>query len=242
MGGFKLVERGIVSMKGKGERLTYWLIGEDPIQRAERTNDRLERRNGVGGKKAVQDLLVPKSSLKNKSLTRTTFLRCSSESPKRLRFSSSDQLNKKCPVISNELECIVDSSPCKGKGLCSIRSNCMESSRSSSNSCPCVEQLCESDDNHKNNMINNICNDEQYFRRALYFGNNKILLDGNCRSAPSSPRHGSMILSSQKRIAQSSEEVDGCDATPLIRSATCVEWHSFVVCLNFRKKSPEFFV
>ncbi|XP_014300035.1 guanylate cyclase 32E [Microplitis demolitor] len=224
LGGFNLIERGIISMKGKGERLTYWLIGEDPIQRAERTSDRLERKNGIGGKnKIIHDLLVPKSSLKNKSLTRTTFLRCSSESPKRLRFASSDQLNNKLPINTNELECIVDSSPCKGKGLCSIRSNCMESSRSSSNSCPCVEKLCDSEDQKKNNNISISSNDEQYFKRALYFGNNRILLDSNCRSAPSSPKHSSMILNSQKRSAQSNEEMDGCDATPLIRSATFVE-------------------
>lgn len=218
-------------MKGKGNRLTYWLIGEDPYQREERSLHRLARRNGLQNPlKITQDLLIPKSSLKNKSLTRTTFLRCSSESPKRLRFASSDQLNQKCPMNINELESIVDSSPCKGKGLCSFKSGCIESSRSSSNSCPCVEKLCEVDDDFKNSPQNliKICltqgnGDKQYLNNL---NNQKCtgIFEGACRSAPSSPRHSSIVLNSQKRGAQSTEEIDGCDATPLIsRSITCID-------------------
>ncbi|KAK0087232.1 hypothetical protein PV325_001474 [Microctonus aethiopoides] len=228
LGGFHLIERGIVSMKGKGDRLTYWLIGEDSIQREERTRERIARRNGILTMgKISQDLLVPKSSLKNKSLTRTTFMRCSSESPKRLRFASSDQLNQKCIMNINALESIADVSPCKGKGLCSLRSGCMESSRSSSNSCPCVEQLCDSEGNHETIKINLVANDEDDVvddrnnckTKMMRYGMTGIF-EGTCRSAPSSPRHSSIMLNCQKRATQSTEEIDGCDATPLI---TCIE-------------------
>ena len=141
LGGFKVVERGLVSMKGKGERLTYWLLGEDPVLREERNRERKNRRNGHAKKNP--NPLIPRSSLKNKSLVRSTFTRCSSESPKRLRFASSDQLDQNCSRADSQLESIVDNSPCKPKASCTARASCADSWRSSSNSCPCVEKLCE---------------------------------------------------------------------------------------------------
>ncbi|XP_033644726.1 speract receptor-like [Asterias rubens] len=36
LGGYNLVERGLVAMKGKGEILTYWLEGQDPSYKVER--------------------------------------------------------------------------------------------------------------------------------------------------------------------------------------------------------------
>ncbi|XP_022107162.1 speract receptor-like [Acanthaster planci] len=36
IGGYELVERGLVAMKGKGEILTYWLVGQDPSYKIER--------------------------------------------------------------------------------------------------------------------------------------------------------------------------------------------------------------
>ncbi|OXU27316.1 hypothetical protein TSAR_008171 [Trichomalopsis sarcophagae] len=158
LGGFSLAERGLVSMKGKGERLTYWLIGEEPSMREERNRERLARRAGLTGgtdnllhpssSGGYLDPLVPRSSLKNKSLARAAFLRCSSESPKRIRFASSDHLDQAAKGSrsndGNKLESIVDGSPCNGRGLCSSgRSSCMEGTRSSSSSCPCVEHIGE---------------------------------------------------------------------------------------------------
>ncbi|XP_015121956.1 guanylate cyclase 32E [Diachasma alloeum] len=134
IGGFHLEERGLIEMKGKGERVTYWLYGEEPGRKE-------------GKRQQLDPILVPKSSLKNKAI-RMSFLRCSSESPKRLRFASSDQLDqsKGKTVIFGEW------SPCKG---------CMEGSRSSSSSCPCVEKL--------------------------EFGEN--CFNGVCKSVPGSPRY-----------------------------------------------------
>ncbi|KAJ8681433.1 hypothetical protein QAD02_017220, partial [Eretmocerus hayati] len=43
LGGFSLAERGLVALKGKGERLTYWLLGEDPVLRERRRLQRLAR-------------------------------------------------------------------------------------------------------------------------------------------------------------------------------------------------------
>lgn len=232
-GGFTLVERGVVSMKGKGERLTYWLIGEDPILRSERSKERASKRNSSSKKNRATDPLIPRSSLKNKSLVRSTFMRCSSESPKRLRFASSDQLDQKSSRVNSQLESIVDNSPCKTKASCATRSSCMENWRSSSNSCPCVEKLCDQEappellphqlplPDIKNAPLlctNLIFGNEMCLPRAkgLRFGP-PGLLQVTCRSAPSSPRHSATVLNARKRAAQSNEEIDGWDAmTPLI--------------------------
>ncbi|XP_029677827.1 guanylate cyclase 32E-like [Formica exsecta] len=232
--GFTLVERGVISIKGKGERLTYWLIGEDLILRNKRSKTRASKRNGDSKKISVVDPLVPRSSLKNKSLVRSTFTRCSSESPKRLRFASSDQLDHKSSRVNSQLESIIDNSPCKTKASCALRSSCMESWRSSSNSCPCVEKLCDQEaqpelvEHELPSDIKNV----PLLRTNLIFGNESCLLRAGaksyrfgtpgilqitCRSAPSSPRHSTTVLNAQKRAAQSNEEIDGWDAiTPLI--------------------------
>lgn len=221
-------------MKGKGERLTYWLIGEDPILREERTRERDRRRNGCPKRNSSANPLIPRSSLKNKCLVRSTFMRCSSESPKRLRFASSDQLDQKCSRVNSPLESIVDNSPCKPKMSCATRPSCADSWRSSSNSCPCVEKLGEQEAridvkdlarqrllvDPRNAKTSWTIGNEPYFQRG---GAKNCLLGSagvvqtTCRSAPSSPRHSTLILNCQRRTAQSNEEIDGWDATtPLI--------------------------
>lgn len=69
-----MLERGIVSMKGKGEQQTYFLVGEDPEYRAKRNVERQNRRNLLSSKllKAEQTdinghCIITRSSLKNKS-------------------------------------------------------------------------------------------------------------------------------------------------------------------------------
>ncbi|KAL0109405.1 hypothetical protein PUN28_014464 [Cardiocondyla obscurior] len=227
--GFNLVERGMVSMKGKGERLTYWLIGEDPILHRKRSKERASKRSNDNKKISMPDPLAPRSSLKNKSLVRSSasaFMRCSSESPKRLRFASSDQLDQKCSTVS-QLESIVDNNPCKTKVSCILRSSCMESWRSSSNSCPCVEKLYDQEtqpelmehesplDTKKVPLLRTnllFGNDSCLMRpgaKSFRFGTPGILQITCCKSAPTSPKHSTAMLNAQKRSAQSSEEIDG---------------------------------
>lgn len=230
-------------MKGKGERMTYWLIGEDPAMREIRSKERSSRRIGNCSltKKAItMDPLVPRSSLKNKALTRTTFLRCSSESPKRLRFASSDQLDKKSIINGSQLESIADNSPCKGKVTCPGRSSQVES-MISSNSCPCVEKLCDAETFPvnieglpKTKIANeNFGNSAPMLRNDTYLDNQDSTCTSletkgfwlgasdylriACKSAPNSPKNSSAFLNAQQRRGtRSTDEIDSWDVDPLI--------------------------
>lgn len=257
LGGFHLVERGVVSMKGKGDRLTYWLIGEDPFLREQRSQERAARRSlqpsncGVSRSGCVGES-APRSSLKNKSLTRKTFLRCSSESPKRLRFASSDQLDQQSQRTGNRLDPITDNSPCKRRPSCALGgSTCIEAMRSASSSCPCVEKLGESAPPSVCNLNvesaiyqdSTAANGSCCSVPALGRNSPSIKSDGGrmggknfrlkpslglqmvCRSAPSSPRHSYLVLDAPRRSAQSTEEIEGWDSTPLIYSPSqCPDW------------------
>ncbi|KAG5346626.1 GCY3E cyclase, partial [Acromyrmex charruanus] len=224
LGGFNLIERGVISMKGKGDRLTYWLIGEDPLLCSKRSKERASKQSGK--KINVANALVPRSSLKNKSLVRTTFTRCSSDSPKRLRFTSSDQLNQKDSRVSQS-ESIADNS--KTKISCVLQSSRMENWQSSSNSCPCVKKLYDQETQelinessstiknvsllrarliHNNNSL--ICSEAKSFR----FNSPDILL--TCKSVPNSPKYSKGHLSIQKRVVKSYEKINESDVTPLI--------------------------
>lgn len=144
-------------MKGKGEVLTYWLVGEELEHQLKRTEERDKRRskliNKHSTKKAAKilqengSLGAPRSSLKNRTLTpspRNHLSRCASlESPKKLRFAANPTLEftnsyQKCsrdPL----LEVIADNSPSK-------RNNPGETGESFcvnhlSASCPCIENF-----------------------------------------------------------------------------------------------------
>lgn len=180
-------------------------------------------------------------------------MRCSSESPKRLRFASSDQLDQKSLKVNNQLESIVDNSPCKTK-TCAIRSSCIENWRSSSNSCPCVEKLYDQEIQPilmEHELPSDVKNVAPLFRTNLIFGNeSSLLLPGNksfrfgtpgilqitCRSAPSSPKHSTTVLNAQKRAVQSNEEIDGWDAmTPLIYCpGSRLEWREEEMDVNMK--------
>ncbi|XP_018338733.1 PREDICTED: guanylate cyclase 32E-like [Trachymyrmex septentrionalis] len=227
LGGFNLIERGVISMKGKGERLTYWLIGEDPLLRSKRSKERASKQSDK--KINVANALVPRSSLKNKSLVRSTFMRCSSDSPKRLRFTSSDQLDQKGSRVSQS-ESIADNSSCKTKISCMLQSSCMENWQSSSNSCPCVKKLYDQETQPeliKHELSSNIKN-VSLLRANLIYSNKGLvrpetksfrfntpgILQLTCRSVPNSPKHSIAQLNVQKRAVKSYEKIDV--TTPLI--------------------------
>ncbi|KAL7734949.1 hypothetical protein ACLKA6_011215 [Drosophila palustris] len=98
LGGYQCQERGIISMKGKGEQRTYWLMGEDDEARVRRTYERSQRRGSRALNKFIQGTIKQaqeqandcgiRSSLKQKTLTRSSSL----ESPKKLRFAAGNML------------------------------------------------------------------------------------------------------------------------------------------------------
>lgn len=51
LGGYQMVERGLVEMKGKGNVRTYWLVGEDHLHRLKRDEFRAQRREQQPGGK-----------------------------------------------------------------------------------------------------------------------------------------------------------------------------------------------
>lgn len=102
LGGYICNQRGMIPMKGKGEQLTYWLLGEEDDKREIRTKERNERRGSRalikaslnGTTKLNSSEVYPRSSLKNRNMfPRTSLPRSSSlESPKKLRFASGSLL------------------------------------------------------------------------------------------------------------------------------------------------------
>ncbi|KRT86564.1 Adenylate and Guanylate cyclase [Oryctes borbonicus] len=157
VGGYHLVERGVISMKGKGDQQTYWLIGEDINMRNLRSYQRDMRRAMLNGLKPIKNgqvdsnghCIIPRSSLKNRnSGIRSPIARCMSfESPKKIRFASGEKLELKLRSSSKGLQSIADSSPCRKSTNSLLESSsdgCNEAWKTSSTSCPCIENLANS--------------------------------------------------------------------------------------------------
>lgn len=214
LGGYYLIERGKVSIKGKGNQQTYWLLGEDPAMRRIRKFEREKRiSNGHIG---------PKSSLKYKGgIIKSPVIRCSSlESPKKLRFASSGSFDTK--IKRKTLDVIQDNSPYK-KSASSLIENpievCQETLKSASCSCPCIENLASS----------SIMLAQSHLSMFLKDDKSGLINQHSCRSVPTLcsnltvPRTSliqviSAPVSPKARDARECEELfTWNDSTPLLR-------------------------
>lgn len=126
-------------MKGKGEQRTFWLVGENPVHRTHRAAERARVRRKhqtLPDSNGYPCGLGPRSSLKSRHSAVPPLARCSSlESPKRLRFASSNFLELHRYQGDPLLEAIADSSPCK-----KASSRVLGTERCSA-SCPCIKVL-----------------------------------------------------------------------------------------------------
>ncbi|KAJ0180454.1 hypothetical protein K1T71_003858 [Dendrolimus kikuchii] len=92
LGGYILEERGIVSMKGKRDQMTYWLRGEEAGAAAARAR---RRARATTHEPAADVKRGQRSSLKTKNWKNQVgglHRCCSLESPKKLRFASGNHL------------------------------------------------------------------------------------------------------------------------------------------------------
>ncbi|XP_059054406.1 guanylate cyclase 32E [Achroia grisella] len=92
LGGYVLEERGIVSMKGKRDQITYWLRGEEPAAAAARAARRTQKEDV---QPTPTERRGQRSSLKSKNWKNHVgglHRCCSLESPKKLRFASGNHL------------------------------------------------------------------------------------------------------------------------------------------------------
>ncbi|XP_047528315.1 guanylate cyclase 32E isoform X1 [Vanessa atalanta] len=95
LGGYVLEERGIVSMKGKRDQVTWWLRGEEPSAAAARARRRAHARDPPPDHRDHRDHRGQRSSLKTrnwKNQVGSLHRCCSLESPKKLRFASGNHL------------------------------------------------------------------------------------------------------------------------------------------------------
>ncbi|XP_063821635.1 speract receptor isoform X1 [Ostrinia nubilalis] len=93
LGGYILEERGIVSMKGKRDQMTYWLRGEEPAAAAARAKRRAQREDTAPPPSIEKR--GQRSSLKSRNWKNQVgglHRCCSLESPKKLRFASGNHL------------------------------------------------------------------------------------------------------------------------------------------------------
>ncbi|XP_030761658.1 guanylate cyclase 32E [Sitophilus oryzae] len=234
LGGYQLVERGLVTMKGKGNQQTYWLLGEDQHFRRIRKDLREKRRAELSGKivrtshpDSNGHYTVTRSSLKNKNVLKSPLPRCSSlESPKKLRFASVDL--QQTQADSQYLESISDS-PHK---IDLSQHCCQDIWRTSSTSCPCIENLANSAAALAQMAL---LSDDQKLAKPICYSVPTLYCHLSVPSgaptqtisAPTSPRRQEVALLS-KYSCDSEDIVTWAESTPLLKitkpqeSETCV--------------------
>lgn len=171
--------------------------------------------------------IMPRSSLKNKNcIPRSPIPRCSSfESPKRLRFANHDHPEIKC---TDFLEVITDSSPCKKSvnSLIEITGDCTsEGWKTSSTSCPCIENLANSTATLAHSQLSMFSRDERCVRLTKPVCSSVPLLYPSLTipkfpvlktiSAPSSPKRHELIILS--KFSESDEVAPWADCMPLLQ-------------------------
>ncbi|KAF7269654.1 hypothetical protein GWI33_017334 [Rhynchophorus ferrugineus] len=234
LGGYQLMERGLVTMKGKGNQQTYWLLGEDQHYRKIRKEMRERRRAELSGRTIRTShpdsnghYTVTRSSLKNKNAIKSPIPRCSSlESPKKLRFASVDLQDSK--TDSRYLEAISDSPHKKDPTMhC-----CQDTWRTSSTSCPCIENLANSAVAVAQMAM---LSDDQKLAKPICYSVPTLcchlsvppMAPMHTISAPTSPRRQDMTLLS-KYSGDSEDVMPWPESTPLLKitkpqeSETCV--------------------
>lgn len=100
LGGYILDERGIVSMKGKRDQMTYWLRGEEAGAAAARARRRAQRQEAALAPATPTPASAPSRAAQRSSLKAANWKNhaaglhrcCSLESPKKLRFASGNHL------------------------------------------------------------------------------------------------------------------------------------------------------
>ncbi|XP_022917688.1 guanylate cyclase 32E [Onthophagus taurus] len=226
LGGYHMVERGIISMKGKGELRTYWLIGENANMRSLRRKDRENRRTLASGLKPQKNgqidsnghCIIPRSSLKNKNHSpKSPLARCSSfESPKKLRFASFEYLENKQNYLSKNLEVLKADHKKSTSSLRGNSMNCCGDLKTCSTSCPCIENLANSAATLAQSQLSMLCHEERATRKSskssyssvptLYSTLNVLELP-NAVSAPDSPTKDDMLEEIHKKTEREFTEL-----------------------------------
>lgn len=241
-----MVERGIVAMKGKGDQKTYWLVGEDPVFQRKRKDAREKRRAEADGRNVRTSQLdsnghyiITRSSLKNKnSIVRSPIPRCSSfESPKRLRFASTGEETEKKPE-NKLLEVISDNSPCKKSSYSYMENSldcCSEAWKTSSTSCPCIENLANSAATLAQSQLSMFSKDDKSVKLTRPSCYSVPTLCSHLTvphypiihtiSAPTSPRKQDLLLS---KFPECEEVIPWMDSTPLLKITKALDSESCV--------------